>query len=82
MAHRFVIPIASLDPVTLENLVSEFVTRDGTDYGAVETSQRQRIDQLMAKLDRGEAVLLFDNELETYDILAKEMAGEWLQANE
>ena len=37
------LPFDALSPEVLRNLVEEFVTRDGTDYGAVERSVEEKI---------------------------------------
>ncbi len=46
----------------------EFVTRDGTDYGAVERGEEEKIARVMAQLDRGEARIVFDPATETTNI--------------
>lgn len=54
-----IIPYQQLPPDTLQNLIEEFVTRDGTDYGESEISLQARVDQVKARLRSGEAVILF-----------------------
>lgn len=54
-----VIPYQQLSPDTLQNLIEEFVTRDGTDYGDTEVSLQARVDQVLSRLRAGEAVILF-----------------------
>jgi uncharacterized protein YheU (UPF0270 family) len=49
--------------------VVEFVTRDGTDYGAVEKSEEEKLARVMAQLDSGEACVVFDPETETANIV-------------
>jgi uncharacterized protein YheU (UPF0270 family) len=49
--------------------VEEFVTRDGTDYGAVETGVAEKIAQVMAQLRSGEARLVFDPDTETANVV-------------
>jgi uncharacterized protein YheU (UPF0270 family) len=66
------IPHQDLDPETLTRLLSEMVSRDGTDYGAVETPVEQKIAQARAQLDSGAAVLVFDPESETCSLLRRE----------
>ena len=58
-----------LSPEVLRGLVEEFVTRDGTDYGAVEQSVESKIEQVLAQLRSGEARLVFDPETETTNIV-------------
>ncbi len=57
-----------LSPEALRGLVEEFVTRDGTDYGAVERGVEDKIAQVLAQLRSGEARLVFDPETETANI--------------
>ena len=54
-----------LSPETLRALVEEFVTRDGTDYGAVERELDAKVAAVMRQLARGEVRIVFDPESET-----------------
>lgn len=54
-----IIPYQQLSPDTLQNLIEEFVTRDGTDYGDIEVGLEARVEQVRARLRSGEAVILF-----------------------
>ena len=54
-----IIPWQELTPDTLTNLLEEFVTRDGTDYGEVETGLDTRVEQVRRSLQSGEVVILF-----------------------
>lgn len=56
------IPHQDLEPQTLTSLIEDFVTRDGTDYGAAEVSLAAKVSQVRHQLDRGEAVITFDEE--------------------
>ena len=66
------IPYQSLNPATLENLVEELVTRNGTDYGERETSLDEKVSQVKRQLDAGQAYILYDEELEVCEILLRE----------
>ncbi|EGQ8260199.1 YheU family protein [Vibrio parahaemolyticus] len=66
-----IIPWQDIAPETLENLIREFVLREGTDYGAVEISLQNKIDQVKAQLEKGEAVIVFSELHETVDIQLK-----------
>jgi uncharacterized protein YheU (UPF0270 family) len=69
----------SLDDLSagaLRGLVEEFVTRDGTDYGAVERSVEEKIADVLAQLRAGEARIVFDPGTETANIvLSRELAA-------
>ncbi|MHB8770513.1 MAG: YheU family protein [Syntrophales bacterium] len=63
-----IIPVERLSPETLEGVISEFITRSGTDYGAVEASLETKFGQVKNKLEAGAAMLIFDDETETTNI--------------
>ncbi|MFK8048003.1 MAG: YheU family protein [Halioglobus sp.] len=78
MSQILEIPIARLDAEVLEALLEEFATRDGTDYGLVETDLQNRVSQLKSRLERSEMALLYDSESEQWDLLSRERADEFL----
>lgn len=63
------VPWATLSDETLDRLIAEFVTRDGTDYGDVERSLADKIADVRRQLARGEAKIVFDPESETANIV-------------
>lgn len=67
-----IVPWQALEPETLDNLIEEYVTRDGTDYGEQEISLAHRVEQIRAKLQSGEAVLLFSESTGLCNIVAKD----------
>jgi uncharacterized protein YheU (UPF0270 family) len=67
-----IIPHGELSPDTLDNLISEFVTRDGTDYGEQETPLASRIGQVRQLLQRGQVVILFSESTGLCNIVAKD----------
>ena len=62
------IPYEKIPADTLRNLIEEFVSRDGTDYGEREVSLEQRVAQVMLALKQGHAVIEYDEQLEMADI--------------
>jgi len=65
-----------LSAEALQGLVEEFVTRAGTDYGAVERSVEEKIAEVLAQLASGEARLVFDPETETANVVvARDLEG-------
>ena len=66
-----IIPWQDIAPDTLENLIREFVLREGTDYGTVEVSLQNKIEQVKSQLERGEAVIVYSELHETVDIQRK-----------
>ncbi|USD32323.1 MULTISPECIES: YheU family protein [Vibrio] len=67
-----IVPWQQIDPDTLDNLIREFVLREGTDYGELEISLQDKIDQIKNQLEAGEAVVVFSELHETVDIQLKQ----------
>ncbi len=63
------VPIDQLSQEALRGLVEEFVTRDGTDYGAIERSVEEKVERVMRQLDSGEARIVFDPETQTTSVV-------------
>lgn len=51
---------ALLTPAALQGVLEQFVLREGTDYGAVETSLASKVADVRRQLERGEARIVFD----------------------
>ncbi|MCB5162004.1 YheU family protein [Marinomonas algarum] len=66
------IPYDSLAPETLEAILDDIVSRDGTDYGDYDLSAAQKREQALRFLKSGEGVLLFDTESETIKMVPKD----------
>jgi hypothetical protein len=65
-----------LSALALSGLIEEFVTRDGTDYGATELSMEQKTAAIRRQLQRGEIVIVFDQQTESVSLLTKEQLRE------
>lgn len=65
------IPHDALEADTLTALIEDFVTRDGTDYGASETPLATKVAQVRRQLERGEAVITYDEEAGTCALHAR-----------
>ena len=63
-----IIPVNKLSAHALKGVIEEFVSRNGTDYGAIEASLETMVRQVKSKLKDGSAVLVFDDETETTNI--------------
>lgn len=61
--------IDKLSARALQGVIEEFISREGTDFGAVEASYDTKFKQIKRSLENGSAVLLFDDETETTNIL-------------
>ncbi len=63
-----IIPVNKLSAHALKGVIEEFISRNGTDYGAIEASLETMVRQVKSKLKDGSAVLVFDDETETTNI--------------
>lgn len=69
-----IIPPEQLEPETLDAVLEEFITREGTDYGDVEWSLAAKLQQLREQLRTGKACLCYDPVGQNCTILPKEQA--------
>lgn len=67
-----IIPVDKLSSEALKGVIDEFISRGGTDYGAVEASHEAKFRQVKQKLKSGLAVLIYDDETETTNIFMKD----------
>ena len=63
------VPHHALSREALDRVIAEFVTRAGTDYGAEEKAIEEKITDVKRQLERGEAVIVFDVDVETVNIV-------------
>lgn len=63
-----IVPWQEIETETLDNLVREFVLREGTDYGAQEISLEHKVEQVKDQLRNGQAVIVFSELHNTVDI--------------
>lgn len=63
--------MAALSAEALQGVIEEFVTREGTDYGADPIPLERKVADVTAQLERGELMLLFDPVTETVDLRRK-----------
>lgn len=71
-----VIPPDQLDAETLRGVVESYVNREGTDYGERERSLAEKVEDVLGQLRSGEAVILFDPETESINLVPAAEAGE------
>ncbi len=58
-----------LSEAALRGLAESFVNREGTDYGARESSFASKVEDVLRQLRAGEAKVLFDPEAESANIV-------------
>lgn len=63
------VPYSALSEEALTGVIEEFVTRAGTDYGAVERTLAEKVADVRRQLVRGEATIVFDPESATVGIV-------------
>ncbi|WP_413285689.1 YheU family protein [Vibrio sp. MA40-2] len=66
-----IIPWQEIETDTLDNLIKEFVLREGTDYGQNEVTLDEKVAQVKEQLTVGDAVIVFSELHETVDIKLK-----------
>jgi len=69
-----IVPYESLNQETLTNLIEEFVSRDGTDYGTVEIAIEDKVSRVHDQLARGETVIVYDAESESCNLVHRDWA--------
>ncbi|MGH1486113.1 MAG: YheU family protein [Cellvibrionaceae bacterium] len=72
-----IIPSDRLSEDALQGLIEEFITREGTDYGAMEVDLPIKMDQVKQQLKTGEAVIVFESNTESINIMTKSQHSEW-----
>ncbi|MCC1497924.1 YheU family protein [Alcanivorax sp. 1008] len=71
-----IVPWQDIPAESLQNLIEEFVSRDGTDYGEREIPLTTRVDQVREQLRRGKVVIWFDEATETISLFDAERIPE------
>lgn len=65
------VPYGRLAPDVRRRLAEEFVTRDGTDYGAAEKTLDAKVSALERQLESGEIVIVYDAASDTTNIVPR-----------
>lgn len=64
------IPYKQIPHETLRNLIAEFVSRDGADWGDAGGSLEDKIEQVLQQLKDRRAKVVFDQKTQTANIIA------------
>lgn len=80
MAQFVAVPTQRIEAESLQALLEEFASRDGTDYGERELSLQQKVGQLKSQLERGELLLLYDVQAGQWDLLPRQQAQQLLDS--
>lgn len=65
------IPPQALSHDALTGLISEFVLREGTEYGLSDVSLETKIAQVRKQIERGDVVIVYDEGTESCDLVSK-----------
>ena len=79
MAQFVEVPLSRLPAATLEALLEEYASRDGTDYGARELSLAEKVDNLRHQLQQGQLGLVYESESEQWDLVPAERLADVLR---
>lgn len=74
-ARAVEVPLWRVAADVLRRVAEEFVTRDGTDYGAAERPLEEKVADVRRQLERGEAAIVYDAESQTINIVPKDVRG-------
>ncbi len=69
-----IIPYQKIPAETLRALIEDFITREGTDYGAIEMDLSKKVLQVQQSIERAQVVVVFDEASETTNLLSAEDA--------
>lgn len=64
------VPYERLDPKTLQNMIQEFVTRDGADWGEVGGALEDKVAQVMRQLRGRQVKVVFELKSQSVNIVA------------
>lgn len=67
-----IVPWQEISPEALENLIEQFVLREGTDYGEQEVSLSEKVSQVKMLLASGEAHVVYSELHETVNIQTRQ----------
>jgi uncharacterized protein YheU (UPF0270 family) len=67
-----IIPLEQISQDTLYAIIEDFILREGTDYGAFDTSKEDKVAQVKLQLKQGSAVLVYSELHESVNILPSE----------
>ena len=70
--QALLIPPEQLSADALLGVIENFVSREGTDYGAVEQTFADKIEQVRRQLERGDTVIVFDATSESCTLMTRQ----------
>lgn len=67
-----IIPYQDISSDALQGLIEEFITREGTDYGDMEYTLADKVEQVKQQLQQKQIFIIFDSFTECCNIVTKE----------
>ena len=74
-----IIPPEQLSEDALQGVLEEYIGREGTDYGELELSLKDKVARLRPQVMRGDVLIIFDEFLETLTLVRREDLKQWQQ---
>ena len=65
------VPWQDIAADTLDALIEEFVTREGTEYGEQDVPLARKVAQVRAQLQRGDIAIVFDEPTQSVNLLTR-----------
>ena len=66
------IPYQQLDAMTLNNLIEQYILREGTDYGEVEYSLEKKTQQIKQQIEKDNIFIMYSEMNESVTLVTKE----------
>ena len=66
-----IIPPEKLSDLVFQNIMEEFILRDGTDYGQDELGLKEKVDALKSQIQREDVLIVFDQDTESVTLITK-----------
>jgi uncharacterized protein YheU (UPF0270 family) len=76
--HPVRVPPEALSSEALEQLIEEFVTREGTDYGGMDFPLASKTADVLNQLRSGDAIIVYDPSEQSVNIVTRRVADQIL----
>ncbi len=68
------VPATALSEDALNNLISSFILREGTDYGREEVSHEKKSEQVRRQIKKGDVKIVYDPETQSATLISVDSA--------
>jgi uncharacterized protein YheU (UPF0270 family) len=65
------VPWQDIEAETLDALIEEFVTREGTEYGEQDVPLSRKVAQIREQLRRGDVCIVFEEAMQSVNLLTR-----------